>query len=265
MFDAATALDSFQSYTDRIGSAVSGGGISGGQNAIWSVLLSAQDQRGFGGNGVEIGVWHGHGSAKIAQHLSGDARLLLIDKFVDEATYLPNIAPFLPEAQQRIVFHRGCSIDARKRDVMGAFRGTVRWAHIDGEHSYEAVRNDLDLVADLMCDGGVIALDDMFDVGGAGLTEALFHWLGLNPHKAVLFLAAFNKAYLCAPRDLPFYMRLAHGMPDLLEPMGVQVAATRSGWGAERPCVGLTHRYGGAKYMKINQAHEAMSYEDFFG
>jgi predicted O-methyltransferase YrrM len=243
---------------------VAGGGLSETNIILWTALLCAQARRGWVRDMSEVGVWHGHASTLMAQHLPPNRRLLLIDKFVELSVPRANIIRALPDADQRIDFRRVDSRHAQKTGELANYASEVSFFHIDGEHSYEAVCSDLDLAAPCLSDGGVIALDDMFDTGCPSLTEGLFHWLRINDYKAVLFLAGFNKAYLCAPVDLPFYLRFCYQLPEIFDALNQAIAITRSGWSAERACIGLIPSHGTHRYIRIGNAYDHLSYEEFF-
>jgi hypothetical protein len=218
---------------------------------------------------MEIGVWQGHGAAMLAAHLPPaptGRKLLLIDRFVPFEQVAPVLAPFLDgPVEERVDHRRVDSILARKDGAVRAtYGGRVSFTHIDGEHSYEAVTSDLILAGELLSESGIIAVDDIFDFGGPGLTEALYRWLFLNDHVAVPFLVAYRKAYLCAPKALPVMMRLCHALPDLFEAFGVPITVTHTSWGSRRPCAGVLPRVGNARYMRVNRTFEHLSFEEFY-
>ncbi|HEY8133602.1 MAG TPA: class I SAM-dependent methyltransferase, partial [Thermoanaerobaculia bacterium] len=53
--------------------------------------------------------------------------------------------------------HKGIS-----SDVAETFKGRIRFAFIDGDHSYDAVCRDIDAVHRFLAPGGWIAFDDAF-------------------------------------------------------------------------------------------------------
>ena len=84
---------------------------------------------------------------------------------------------------------------------MAPHRDSVRFLHIDGEHSFEAVVSDLDLCAELINERGIVAVDDVFTAASPCVTEALYYWLARNREKLVMFLVGYQKAYLCSARS----------------------------------------------------------------
>ncbi|MBT4651906.1 MAG: class I SAM-dependent methyltransferase [Candidatus Pacebacteria bacterium] len=64
--------------------------------------------------------------------------------------------------------------------------------HVDGEHSYNAVKDLLDNLPSILKPGGIIIIDDILNIGFPGIAEALFRH---HNYKKTLFplVYAFNK------------------------------------------------------------------------
>ena len=251
----------YECYQLRVVGGVSGGGLSPINAAIWAQFLAHQNEGGITGNLLEIGVWYGHGSAMPAIFRRPSERIVLLDKYMSLSDSLPMLEAVDPNSAEAVDFFSGDSFSLFRRDTLHGYADSVRWAHIDGEHSFEAVVNDLDLVAALVCDGAVVVVDDFFNFASPSCTEATYHWLRQNPQKLVLMLCAFNKAYLCAPRDLKRYIRLLHDLPNRLPLLGHSVMLCTSGWCMERPYFGLEYALPGKKYQIIGHSMENASLE----
>ena len=53
-------------------------------------------------------------------------------------------------------------------------RRSFRWIHIDGEHTGQAVGNDLAIAHELLADDGIICIDDFFNPAYAQVSAASF-------------------------------------------------------------------------------------------
>ena len=252
-------------FGDLFPTPVSGGGIVNVNACVWSTLLGSQLDAGFTGDLLEIGVWQGHGSAFAAQYRRPGEKLIVLDKFAELPEFVPTLVKADEGAEEALTYYKGCSLAARKEGRASEFRNRVRWAHIDGEHSYEAVMSDLDLVADLMTEDGVIVIDDFFSFASPSITEAVFTWLRRNDDRFVLFLCGYFKAYLCSSRKLRHYLNACHELPERLGDFGHKAMLCMSGWSAERPYFGIDVSWSGHRYQRIGeQIHDAALSDLFF-
>jgi hypothetical protein len=148
-----------------------------------------------GGVGAEIGVWKGDFSAFLLEH-TRPAQLHLVDPWAFQSD-LPDAwyggasatsqadmdaihdgvrARFAAEiAAGTVVVHRTQSIQAA--DTFGA--GSLDWVYIDGDHRYEAVRDELARFERIVKPGGIIAGDDYHDRGWweGGVQRAVDEWI----------------------------------------------------------------------------------------
>ncbi|MEP7378863.1 MAG: class I SAM-dependent methyltransferase [Chloroflexota bacterium] len=142
-----------------------------------------------GSEGAEIGVWQGDFSAAILAAVR-PRRLHLIDPWRSAAdaahagalfdrpqaamdTIADEVAArFAPDiAQGRVVVHRATS-SATAHVLPDA---SLDWVYVDGDHAYEAVRNDIELFARKLRPGGILAGDDYRARGmyGGGVKRAV--------------------------------------------------------------------------------------------
>jgi len=120
------------------------------------------------GTGVEVGVWKGDFSAMLLR-LNRPESLFLVDPWAhadgyERAMYGRRAQPVMDEiyesvvqrfaGRQQVVVRRESSSDAV------ANLGQLDWAYIDGDHTYEAVKADLEAYGRLVRPGGVMAGDD---------------------------------------------------------------------------------------------------------
>lgn len=127
------------------------------------------------GDIVEIGSWQGRSTAFLARACAdadngvvhavdtfrgnpGTEHLYAVDGALDslEANFRRNIARV--GLQDRVVTHAATSAEAAP-SVRERTEG-VRLIFIDGEHTFDAVANDLALYADLLLPGGLLVFDD---------------------------------------------------------------------------------------------------------
>ena len=147
-----------------------------------------------GGVGCEIGVWRGAFSELLLERARPTA-LHLVDPWTFDAD-LPrawyggasaksqaDMDAIARDVRVRfdaqiadgiVIVHRGTSIDAA--DAFTA--GQLDWVYIDGDHRYEAVRDELTRYGGLVRTGGVIAGDDYGDGGWweGGVKRAVDEW-----------------------------------------------------------------------------------------
>ena len=159
--------------------------------AISAALLKLQSEMGISGPIAEIGTFEGRFFIALAHALKPGEIALGIDLFD-----WPN-----PEVIDR--FEANClkhGIDPARKvtwktdsrtmkpdDIIAKVGGKkLRFFHIDGEHSRDALTRDLDRGAAVMMPEGLIVLDDMLHPGYPTLMVAVHEWLGRNPDWVVL-------------------------------------------------------------------------------
>jgi len=134
-----------------------------------------------GSVGAEIGVWQGDFSAAILRIVK-PTKLHLIDPWrraedADDPEHRRLYARSQAEMDAVhggvvkrfrtqidagvVVVHRARSVDA----AVSLVDASLDWVYIDGDHSYEAVRSDLDLYSRKVRPGGFVAADD-YAAGG---------------------------------------------------------------------------------------------------
>ena len=154
--------------------------------AICGRLLRLQTEFGIAGPIAEIGTFEGRFFIALAHALEPGEVALGIDLF-----NWPN-----PEVLDR--FEANClkhgvaagrkitwKTDSRTMqpaDILAKVGGKkLRFFHIDGEHSRDALARDLERATAVMAPGGIIVLDDMLHPGYPTLMVAVQHWLERNP------------------------------------------------------------------------------------
>ena len=150
-----------------------------------------------GGVAIEIGVWRGEFSRKILEAIQ-PKKLCLIDPWKnfddhDDKAFsgreedekmdeiFADVCKLYAEEikSKQVIVMREMSGDALKR-----FRnGTINFAYVDGDHSYEGVKSDLEALFPKMVVGGVMAFDDYHRRGwwGDGVLRAIHEFIGAHP------------------------------------------------------------------------------------
>jgi hypothetical protein len=143
-------------------------------------------QTDISGNIVEIGVHHGKSFVVLASLLKQDEIAFAVDIFEDQsqnvshsgngnmAAFATVVSTHLPQARVTII--KDNSMDLPPKALLYNGRGT-RIFSVDGGHSAHEVENDLLLAKDVLCDGGVIIVDDFQHIGWDGVFEATVKFL----------------------------------------------------------------------------------------
>jgi predicted O-methyltransferase YrrM len=111
---------------------------------------------------IEIGSYLGASSVYLAAGLSAHGgRLHCVDTWRNEGMK-EGAADTFDQFQRNTAGQAGVinAIRMRSQDALPSLPGPFRLAFIDGDHSYEAVRDDLRLLADRMTPDGILALHD---------------------------------------------------------------------------------------------------------
>jgi len=204
--------------------------------ATWDVLLDVQETRFLGALG-EIGVYHGRSAALLALHTRDQEHLSLVD--LDER---PDRTRFLRDLLKGNQFFFSVDRSSHLSGMPGpGGLHRFRWFHIDGDHTGEALVNDLRLASEALQDEGIVCLDDFFSPMYPQLTAATFHYLAAHPHELVLFLCGFNKGYLCRPTAAARYQHVIRsGLITELSKRGISnVTVFKTTSSADMACFGM--------------------------
>lgn len=256
------AKSRYERYLSLAADPRSGGAMSAVSAAVWTILLEWQETVTVPGDLLEIGVWHGLGAAHLQQYRRKGEQLILIDKYVSTDEFKETIDAVDTSFSADLTFIPGCSIEHRKRNTLRDFRNHVRFVHIDGEHSFDAVVSDLNLCADLVVERGIVAVDDVFMSATPCITEALYYWLSHNREKLTMFLVGYGKAYLCSSRVMPLLLPVIFEFPTYLEHLGHKITLCASGWTGERNAFGIAP-YAGGSHQRIGRILNRPSLEEF--
>ena len=76
---------------------------------------------------------------------------------------------------------------------------SVRWFHIDGEHTGTAVYRELEFANQIVNPQGIVVIDDFFSPRYPANTTEVIRYMEKNPFHFRLLAVGFNKGYLCRP------------------------------------------------------------------
>ncbi|UVS78686.1 class I SAM-dependent methyltransferase [Actinokineospora sp. UTMC 2448] len=154
---------------------------------LFRAVDELQGERGITGDLLEIGVYQGKSAILIGCFPRAGERFAVCDVFGDldalsaenrdeSTTYYPGYERAAFE-RNYLRFHAELPdvhavASARLPDLLPA--GSFRFAHIDGGHSYDVVRQDIATVRRLLGPGGVVVLDDWSTSHAPGVGRALW-------------------------------------------------------------------------------------------
>ncbi len=203
---------------------------------VMARLLLHQVGRGISGGVAEIGVHHGRSFLLLANGLADGEVAVALDVFEqqgqntdhsgkgDRAKFEHNLECWAPSAPVRVVSRS--SLDVTPDSAREVF-GRPRMFSIDGGHTAEITRHDLEVAAASVGEGGIIVLDDVLNGHWLGVLTGTAAYL-LDEPTLVPFALSPNKLYLTdstgAADDYAGYLRAS--VPDLLGKRDVEFFGT---------------------------------------
>jgi hypothetical protein len=178
--------------------------------ALWRSLLDFQKARNIRGDLFEIGVWRGRSASVLASYCRDDETLHLCDLRIDDAA-LRTAFESVGATGRKVSALSAPSSELPGRLDLQAMHQSVRWMHIDGEHTGPVVYRELELANQIVRPDGLVVIDDFFSPRYPANTTEAVRYLEKNPFHFRLFAVAFNKGYFCRPESLATYMDFAAG------------------------------------------------------
>ena len=166
------------------------GYLQSGSASVICSIFDIQDELKISGNIAEIGVFHGKLLILLCHSLREDEIAFAVDLFNSQ----PDIQGIKTEAEHRqfssdnlfanlvkvdidpelvkpIIYN---TQDLSDCDLIQKFGSSnIRLFSVDGDHSREGVRHDLNLAAATLSRGGIILADDLFNTICPSLTEGI--------------------------------------------------------------------------------------------
>jgi hypothetical protein len=143
----------------------------------FTLLLHIQSISGVTGDILEIGSYHGRSTVVIGRCVQPGERFIVCDPFERQGEEIyPNppsadglrrtLARLAPNLQQ-------LDIRSSRSDELDLDGVVLRFAHIDGGHSYDVALHDLRFTASHLAPDGIIAVDDYQHPDWQGVTTAV--------------------------------------------------------------------------------------------
>lgn len=229
------------------------GGMAVESAIIISAILEFQDESKVIGSMAEIGVFRGFGASLFASYLSGEEKIFLIDPFVEKYQFIDSIVECSGHAIENKLEHIKLDSTYLARNSQLFNHHDLRFFHIDGEHSFDAVLSDLTLAARSISNSGVIVIDDFFNPACPAVTHAVFSYIDKHAIDLSIFLIGYNKAYLCRNRSLGFYRRFIVDLPQILYNRSYSCQLTSGGFSFERTYSGICSKDTDKQYQIIGR------------
>lgn len=151
---------------------------------VFALLLRIQAGSCVTGDVLEVGVYEGRSAIFLAKLLAPGERLVVCDLFGDVAPDGGNQAE--NQAQyptlERRTFEENCRRHLGVQPVVYQCpsrelsrhldAGRFRFVHLDGSHTYDVVRTDIETARALLGPGGVVAFDDYRSAHTPGVAAA---------------------------------------------------------------------------------------------
>lgn len=143
-------------------------------------LLSKLARENKSLDSLEIGSWKGKSSCYIAEGIVPNNKLYCVDWFPDgiEQDFRKNIEENCFGSFVICLNRDSYSFNPKKERI-----GKVGFIFIDGDHSYNGVKNDYDKSIDLLETNGVIAFHDSY--GALGVRRLMFEILFSGKYKKI--------------------------------------------------------------------------------
>jgi predicted O-methyltransferase YrrM len=161
---------------------------------VW--IHESQQRAGIVGDILEIGVSSGRSAILLGYFRQPGERFVACDLFVGDTSraFRHNYLRFHPSLPDIRVGPSRQLIDER----VDAFR----FIHVDGSHTFDDVRNDIEIASRLAEPGGVVVFDDIRAREYPGVAAAV--WRAVATH-ALVPVALSNKLY-CTVATRPDYL-----------------------------------------------------------
>ena len=165
-------------------------------------LLYEQAQHSILGHLVEFGVYKGKSASILCHYWRPGERIILVDQnYRKDSEHLKTTANSLEFYKRKS--EEFFDYVKNRADL----EGKVRFMHIDGNHTYMNVQNDLSIANILLSLSGIIAVDDFLNPHYPQVQAATYDFLAHN-RNVKLFLSGAGKAFLCRQKYHSLYSDL---------------------------------------------------------
>ena len=165
---------------------------------LMAELNKIQISENIAGSLCEIGVHHGRSFVLLSLLSQHNEICVAIDLFENQNQNIENsgcgdkeiLLRNLKKNQcdlNRVKFISKNSLKINSRELLSSSNDNFRFFSLDGGHSAEIVQNDLVLAESVLCNGGIILIDDYFDEKWPGVSEGTMRHLIINKSKLIPF------------------------------------------------------------------------------
>ena len=180
---------------------------------LMAELNKIQISENIAGSLCEIGVHHGRSFVLLSLLSQHNEICVAIDLFENQNQNIENsgcgdkeiLLRNLKKNQcdlNRVKFISKNSLKINSRELLSSSNDNFRFFSLDGGHSAEIVQNDLVLAESVLCNGGIILIDDYFDEKWPGVSEGTMRHLIINKSNPI------NKLCECSLGKFIKYRRL---------------------------------------------------------
>ena len=196
-----------RAYVDREIERVDGW-LEVGDKILIASLCEIQTGQGVTGSLGEIGVHHGKLFLLLYLYLHAGEKAFCVDVFeqqdlnVDgsglgsESIFLDNLARYAEASRLHLIKDTSLNIDP---EAMIEAVGRARLVSIDGGHTAEITRNDMEKCEAFLADDGIVIIDDYFNPAWPGVSEGVIAYAEAGRGRLVPFAIGRNKIFFCLP------------------------------------------------------------------
>ncbi len=205
--DSIASRDPFQMYLENEGS------IKGPMRlecaSLIAAVLRGLNADNLAGNSLEIGTFHGRSAIPAACFSRegeifyvvdpfgdiGDSATLQYGGIGDEKALTENWRRVFGDTNHLRIYRKTSEAIERDEALIKEWQ-PLKYISVDGDHSFEGTLLDLRLAARIVMQGGVIAIDDVWNIEWPSVSQALSAFLGEN-NDFVPFCAGWGRLFLC--------------------------------------------------------------------
>lgn len=184
-------------------------------------IMEAQDRHDIRGPALEIGVYKGKYLALLRVATDDDIVGIELCPGGDAQSAVKEIT----ENVRMVAGHCNNlkiavenSHNLSERDLLKLLEREPTFIHIDGGHDVDTVFHDLSICAPILKTGGIIAIDDAFNFGIPGVTEAIckfFRQDSLAAPRLAPFAHCYNKLFITTRGYHSIYLEEARAFLDI--------------------------------------------------
>lgn len=203
---------------------------------VMASLLARQVADGVRGGVAEIGVHHGRSFLLLANGLVPGESGVALDVFErqdlnqdgsgrgDRRVFEDHLRRWAPDADVTVVSRS--SLEVTTAEAVDVF-GRTRMFSVDGGHTAEITRHDLELAEACLVEGGVVVLDDVLNGHWLGVFTGMAAYL-LDRPGLIPFALSPNKLYLAGSHEdaASYAAHLREVVPDLMSKPDVEFFGT---------------------------------------